>query len=301
MTNAVTHALEEALAKTGKAAGKDGVQAVETLLSDTEKGLTQSAKNHVEHEAEKEAELKAILGGAHTRDELRTKLDSATPVYHIRPDGVVQRLTADGPKKLEQSDIDRLPLKLDSNHRIREPEAVDGEKPYPLPEKPKTGSRPKVPSQQVPFDHDDLAEATQLARHEDKSYGSYRKNADTGEYDFKANNYAAARYGHEGDENGFIIVGRSQFRGLHSEPTLGIPFLEGGSAHGLTALYTEREPCSTGPNCSAWMHEHLPDHVQVRHTVEYGDTRESRALGNRQMEDHLNALRVPKPHSRYKP
>ncbi|WP_377267820.1 nucleic acid/nucleotide deaminase domain-containing protein [Peterkaempfera sp. SMS 1(5)a] len=301
MSNPVTHALEEALEKTGKAVGKDGVQAVESLLSDTEKGLTKSAKNHLEHEAEKEAELKAILGGEHTRDELRAKLDSTTPVYHIRPDGVVQRLTKDGPKDLEQADIKRLPLKLDSNNRILPPKVKAGEKPYPLPEKPKSGSRPKVNSQQVPFDHDDLAEATQLARHEDKSYGSYRKNDKTGEYDFQANNYAAARYGKEGDEDGFILVARSQNRGPHSEPALGVPFLEGGSADGLTALYTEREPCSSGPNCSAWMHEHLPDHVQVRHTVEYGDTKDSRDLGNRQMEHHLNALRVPKPHSRYKP
>ncbi|GAA5014675.1 nucleic acid/nucleotide deaminase domain-containing protein [Kitasatospora paranensis] len=301
MTNPVTQALEHALEKAGTAAGKDGVKAVENLLGDTEKGLTQSAKNHMVHEAEKEAELKGILGGAHTPDELRSKIDSATPVYHIRPDGVVQRLTGGGPKKLEQADIDRLPLKLDANHRIEPPKVNPGERPYPLPEKPKTGSRPKVPSQQVPFDHDELAEATQLARHEDKSYGGYRKNATTGEYDFQANNYAAARYGHEGDEDGFILVARSQNRGPHSEPALGVPFLEGGSAHGLTALYTEREPCSSGVNCSAWMHEHLPDHVQVRHTVEYGDTKESRDLGNRQMEHHLNALRVPKPHNKYKP
>jgi len=300
VSNPVTHALEKALEKTGKAAGKDGVHAFYNVPGDTEKGLTKSAKNHLEHEAEKEAELKAILGGAHTRDELRAKLDPSTPVYHIRPDGVVQRLTKDGPKTLEQSDIDRLPLKLDSNHRIEPPKVKAGEKPYPLPEKPATGSRPKVPSQQVPFDHDELAEATQLARHEDKSYGSYRKN-DEGEYEFKANNYAAARYGEEGDENGFVIVARSQFRGPHSEPAIGVPFLEGKSADGLTALYTEREPCSTGPNCSAWMHEYLPDHVQVRHTVEYGDTLQSRELGNRQMEHHLNALRVPRPHARYKP
>ncbi|MEY9943521.1 nucleic acid/nucleotide deaminase domain-containing protein [Kitasatospora sp. GAS1066B] len=300
MKSGVTKALEDSAEKLDKTLVDDAGKAVSGLYGKTHEGLTTTLENHAKNEAEREAELKAIKDAAKTKEALREDL-GPTPVYRIRDDGTVEKLTKTGPKKLEQEDLDRLPLKLDSEHKILEPEGADDA--YKLPPTAEGQTHPKSASQQVPFGHDELSRATQLARHEAKSYGGYREikkaGKKTGDYKFSSNNYAALRYGEEGDKNGFILVARSQYLGAHSEPALGIPLLESKSAQGITALYTEREPCSVYPNCSAWMHHYLPDHVKISHSVEYGETPDSRKAGNQLMEHYLNALRMPKPFKRY--
>lgn len=79
---------------------------------------------------------------------------------------------------------------------------------------------------------------------------------------------------------------------MHSERQIGIPFLDAKRAEGMSELYTERAPCTKSPgasDCSAWMSEHLPN-VDVSHSVEYGDTPESKKKGNDAMENYLDGI-----------
>lgn len=65
----------------------------------------------------------------------------------------------------------------------------------------------------------------------------------------------------------------------------------------MRELYTEREPCTSGKgsvDCSAWMSKHLPDGVQVSHSVEYGETEDSKKRGNDQMKQYLDGIKPKK-------
>ncbi|MFG2548364.1 nucleic acid/nucleotide deaminase domain-containing protein [Streptomyces sp. NPDC048581] len=236
-------------------------------------GLNKMAKRHRSNDDDIATELQSISKTSHGN----------TPVFHVDDEGRVTRLTSAGHQDLTDEDRARLgPLRLDSEGFVEDRKAVN----YALPE-----VRHKKPSQQVEFGSTDLSQATQLARQANRDYGQYRKGK------FSSRNYAAARYGQLGDQDGFILVGRSKFPGQHSERQVGIPFLDAGATDRMTELYTEREPCTTGSgarDCSAWMSHHLPDSVQVSHTVEYGATEDSKKQGNAQMEQYLNGLNPKK-------
>ncbi|MCL8013381.1 nucleic acid/nucleotide deaminase domain-containing protein [Streptomyces sp. AS02] len=237
-------------------------------------GLNKMAKRHRDNDHGIATELQSISKTSHGN----------TPAYHLDDKGKVTRLTAAGHQDLTAEDRARLaPLQLQGDH-VGERRAGN----YPL---PAPGDRKKKPSQQVAFGNSDLSQATQLARQANSDFGQVRKG------NFSSRNYAAARYGERGSENEFIIVGRSKWPAAHSERQVGIPFLNTGNTKGMTELYTEREPCTTGKgakNCSAWMSEYLPDSVRVSHTVEYGDTPESKQKGNDEMERYLNGLNPKK-------
>ncbi|MGW6909027.1 nucleic acid/nucleotide deaminase domain-containing protein [Streptomyces sp. NPDC054940] len=237
-------------------------------------GLNKMAKRHRSNDDDIATELQGISKKSHGN----------TPVFHVDDKGKVTRLTAAGHQDLTAEDRARLtPLQLQGDS-VGERRAGK----YPLPD---PTNRKRKPSQQVALGSTDLSQATQLARQANSDYGQVRKG------NFSSRNYAAARYGERGSENEFIIVGRSKWPAAHSERQVGIPFLNAGTTKGMTELYTEREPCTTGKgaqNCSAWMSEYLPDSVRVSHTVEYGDTPESKQKGNAEMERYLNGLNPKK-------
>jgi hypothetical protein len=264
--------------------GEAAEKAVGHMRNDMRKGLKQMHQNHRDNDDHIATELDG-LHKLRSRESLRGFGDS-THVYHMSDNGTVTRLTADGHMPLTDADRDRMALKLNSKDSVgRRPKGK-----YKLPDaegKP----RPRKDSTEVPIGSSPLAKATQLARHADNSYGNYyKKSKDSDEKVFRSNNYAAVRYGAEGDDDGFIMVGRSR-NPVHSERVLGIPFLKNQKIDGITELYTERAPCSTGVNCSAWMHHYLPESVNVSHSIEYGDTPDSQARGNAAMQSYLNRLR----------
>ncbi|NEY31208.1 hypothetical protein GTU99_03130 [Streptomyces sp. PRKS01-65] len=232
-------------------------------------GLRKMARNHRENDDSTATELQAI---------------SKKHVYHVDDQGKVTRLTSAGHQDLTAEDRARLaPLQLQGDS-VGERRAGQ----YPLPE---PADRKKKPSEQVAFGSSDLSQATRMARDANNDYGQTRKGK------FSSRNYAAARYGKEGSEEEFILVGRSKWPAAHSERQVGIPFLNADTTKGMTELYTEREPCTTGPgakNCSAWMSEYLPEGVKVSHTVEYGDTADSKQKGNDEMEQYLNSINPKK-------
>ncbi|RAG84838.1 hypothetical protein DN069_14975 [Streptacidiphilus pinicola] len=279
----MSEAVGEAAQKTEQALAKDFSPGLHDFLKDTEHKTGQVAENAAKTESEHVRTLEELRGRMH---------DKETPVYRLRDDRVVERLTADGPRALTQEDRDRLGLQLDKKDRVRKRPKGD-KSPYNLPDKGKDEERPLLDhSTQVPLGSTDLAEATQLARHEDKSYGNYSKDG------FTLNNYAAVRYGKKGDADSFILVGRSRSP-VHSERILGIPFKQAGTEGGLTELYTERAPCSTGVNCSAWMRHFLPSSVAVSHSVEYGASDASQKAGNAIMEHYVNRLWPKAPRKGY--
>jgi hypothetical protein len=233
-------------------------------------GLRKMARNHRDND-----------------DDVATKLQgiSKQHVYHVDDKGKVTRLTSSGHQDLTDRDRERLtPLNLQSDDNVGRRVAGD----YRLPD---AADRKRKSSQQVPFGSTDLSQATRMARDANKDYGQTRKGK------FSSRNYAAARYGEQGGENEFVLVGRSKWPSSHSERQVGIPFLNNGTEKGMTELYTEREPCTTGPgakDCSAWISEHLPDGVKVSHTVEYGHTTDSKQKGNDDMERYLNGINPKK-------
>ncbi|MEU9131664.1 nucleic acid/nucleotide deaminase domain-containing protein [Kitasatospora sp. NPDC048540] len=291
MSNAIAKGIKKSATKVTKAVGQDIGKAVSGAVKQVAHGSEKVAKNTAEAEEAHLKHLQSIHVPKSTLQSARNGMGS-TPVYRIRDDRVIERLTPNGPRALTADERKSLPLKLNGKDQVGK-RPTGKKNPYNLKELPKGASRPKKHSDQVDFDHDELSRATQLARHEDQSYGNYSKDKDSNKYNFSSNNYAAVRHGQEGDPGGFILVGRSRFP-THSERILGIPFLQAGDPNGITALYTEREPCTSRANCSAWMCDHLPGHVQVSHTVEYGFTDESQKRGNAQMEKHLRDLN-PRP------
>ncbi|MET8574663.1 nucleic acid/nucleotide deaminase domain-containing protein [Streptomyces sp. NPDC005012] len=105
----------------------------------------------------------------------------------------------------------------------------------------------------APGEKNDLAHATQLARHAQSYY--------------KGRNYAAARYLSEDGKSSVIIVGHSE--GRHSERVLGYPLLRHEQGGRVSELYTEREPCQKMPKCDQWLYQHFPSDLQVTHTADY--------------------------------
>ncbi|MFK0293851.1 nucleic acid/nucleotide deaminase domain-containing protein [Streptomyces sp. NPDC090442] len=284
MTNRIVKALEDGAGKLAKTLGKDAGKAVQDLYHDTGKRLKRVADNHLETDAKHAAEMERIAKRPRTE----------TPVYHLDDRGNISRLRhnpdAKTPEerykkeKLTSEDKERLGLQSSSIGAPKE-----GERLALLKDKKegKVDPRPTSPSTQVPLGSSDLGKATQLARHADNSYGTRRKK-------FTSNNYAAARVTGANGKGDFILVGRSHRNdgvnvGAHSERMIGTPFLRQGEGHRIQDLYTEREPCTSAPNCSSWMAERLP-HVNVTHSVEYGNTPASRAAGNTSMRQYLDGL-----------
>ncbi|MER7566762.1 nucleic acid/nucleotide deaminase domain-containing protein [Streptomyces sp. NPDC048523] len=238
-------------------------------------GLKQMAKRHRDNDDETALSLKQLQKGN----------DGKTPMYLMGDDGTLKRLRTDGgTDKLNQEDRDRIGLRLDGDNAGR---PLPGEANLKL--QGKERPRPLSNSTQVELGSTPLSQAVQLARHSDKSYGNHKQV--NGQDKFESNNYAAARLNsNKQDDGDFILVARSSgFR--HSERMIGFPVLRDGAGGRMTELYTERAPCSSAPNCSAWMRERL-SHVDVTHSIDYGNTKESRAQGNAEMMNYLDRLKV---------
>ncbi|MFF4032981.1 nucleic acid/nucleotide deaminase domain-containing protein [Streptomyces sviceus] len=238
-------------------------------------GLKQMAKRHKDNDDETALSLKQLQKGN----------DGKTPMYLMGDDGTLKRLHADGgTHKLTPEDRDRIGLSLDGDNAGR---PLPGESNLKL--QGKQRPRPLSNSEQVELGSTPLSQAVQLARHADKSYGNHKQV--NGQDKFESNNYAAARFNSaKQDDGNFVMVARSSgFR--HSERMIGFPVLRDGAGGRMTELYTERAPCSSAPNCSAWMKERL-SHVDVTHSIDYGNTKESRAQGNAEMMDYLDRLKA---------
>jgi hypothetical protein len=283
VTNKIVQALEHGAGKLAKTLGEDTGKAVKDLYHDAGNRLKRVADNHLENDAKHAAELENIA---------KRRRPDETPVYHIDDDGNISRLhhnpDAKHPdekyKKEELTEGDKKRLGLDSSS-IGAPR--EGERLALLRDEKegKATPRPTTSSTQIPPGSTDLAQATQLARHADKSYGTRKPRG------FTSNNYAAARVNSADGRGDFIIVGRSNRTGggAHSERMIGVPFLREGAGDRIHELYTERAPCGPAANCSAWMAERFSN-VQVSHSVEYGDTPASRAVGNTAMRNYLDGL-----------
>ncbi|MFI5553781.1 nucleic acid/nucleotide deaminase domain-containing protein [Streptomyces sp. NPDC051738] len=271
LTNLLDPVVDELVEGIGKGVKRSADHLDDSMTS----GLSKMAKRHKDNDDETALSLKQLQKGN----------DGKTPMYLMSDDGTLKRLKTDGnTDKLTQEDRDRIGLKLDGDNAGR-----------PLPGEPnlklqgKERPRPLSNSQQVELGSTPLSQAVQLARHSDKSYGNHKQV--NGEDKFESNNYAAARFNSAKDGDGdFVMVARSSgFR--HSERMIGFPVLRDGAGDRMTELYTERAPCSSAPNCSAWMKERL-SHVDVTHSIDYGNTKESRAQGNAEMMDYLDRLKA---------
>ncbi|MET7795982.1 nucleic acid/nucleotide deaminase domain-containing protein [Streptomyces decoyicus] len=261
---------------------EDGVKRTATHLDEKMVGGVKKMKlNHRENDDSIATEIQSIGKKSHGN----------APTYHVDDKGKVTRLTSGGHQPLTDEDRSRLtPIGLQGDDHV----ARRDTRKYPLPKE-----RVKKPSRQVPFGSTDLSQATQLARHANTGKIDRKtKKPEQGDYGnkgkkFTSRNYAAARYGEKGADDEFIVVGRSVYTtGMHSERQIGIPFLDAKHAGGMSELYTERAPCTKSPgasDCSAWMSEHIPN-VDVSHSVEYGDSEESKKKGNDAMEQYLNGI-----------
>ncbi|NLU70856.1 nucleic acid/nucleotide deaminase domain-containing protein [Streptomyces sp. HNM0574] len=263
LTQAVDEVAEGALGAAEKVVARAGKHIGDTVP----KNLKGAAKKHRDNDQAIADDLKGIGNKS---------------VYHVGDRGAVTRLSSTGHQPLTDDDRRRLaPLGLQGDNVGKR-----SRKDYPLPAQ---GDRTRKSSEQVELGESDLAKATRAARNVNEDYGTEHKDGR-----FTSRNYAAVRHGESGSEDEFILVGRSKFPGAHSEDQVGIPFLNSGSEGGLTELYTEREPCTSGKgamDCSAWMGEHLPEDMKVSHSVEYGNTEESKQKGNQEMRDYLTGLR----------
>ncbi|MGV9565205.1 nucleic acid/nucleotide deaminase domain-containing protein [Streptomyces sp. NPDC003480] len=249
MTNKITAALEDGAQKLGKALGEDAGKTIKALYHDTHARLKKVSHNYLEADAKHAAEIQKIAKGE-------------TPVYHMTDDGSIRRLHPDGSHSvLAAEDKDRLGL---DEANIGRPKRGEQNARLKTDKEGKELPRPQVSSQQVTAGSTDLSVATQLARHADQSYGGLDRKGE-----FQSNNYAAARVAGANGKNDFILVARSNgYR--HSERMIGTPFLRQGDEGRITHLYTERAPCDTGVNCSAWMAERLPD-TAVTHSFGSGN------------------------------
>lgn len=287
MTNKVTQALGDGAKKLAQGLGQDFKKAGKRLYSDTSEKLHKVGDNHRRNDDD----VHDLFDGMHKR----RKVDNeGTPIYHLDDEGNISRLrhnpdasASEGryaKEKLSDEDIELLGLKPESRGRPQE-----GERHALLKNKAEGATKPreKVSSTRIDPGSSDLARATQLAHHADNYYGKGGA----------GRNYAAAHVKGANGKSDFILVGRSHpgdgdegIVGAHSERMLGTPFLRQGEGERIRSLYTEREPCSTSKNCSAWMGERLP-HVQVTHSFEYGSTKESRAAGNAEVVNYLKELK----------
>jgi nucleic acid/nucleotide deaminase of polymorphic system toxin len=285
--------LSRAKSTHGRTKGKDAIaDAANAMLDQVIDGIEKGVKRSAAHLDENMTGGLKQMAKRHkgNDDDIATHLQGLTkspsrdiPVYHLDDKGKVTRISPAGHHDLTDDDRTRLTSLNLQGDSVPERRAGN----YPLPK----GRRESKPSQQVAFGSTDLSQATKLARQANNDYGRTSKGK------FSSRNYAAGRYGKQGDDDEFIIVGRSKWPASHSERQVGIPFLNAGTKDRLTELYTEREPCTTGKgaqNCSAWMSEYLPKDVRVSHTVEYGDTPDSKQKGNDAMEKYLNGMNPKK-------
>ncbi|MFF7643197.1 nucleic acid/nucleotide deaminase domain-containing protein [Streptomyces canus] len=286
--------LTRAKSSHGRARGKDPLtNLLDPMVDEVVDGIEKGVKRSAAHLDESMTSGLSKMAKRHkgNDDDIATQLQGLAkspgrdiPVYHLDDKGKVTRITSAGHHDLTDDDRTRLTSLNLQGDSVPERKAGN----YPLPAK---GKRESKSSQQVAFGSTDLSQATKTARQANSDYGRTSKGK------FSSRNYAAGRYGKQGADDEFIIVGRSKWPASHSERQVGIPFLNAGTKDGLTELYTEREPCTTGKgaqNCSAWMSEYLPKDVRVSHTVEYGDTPDSKQKGNDAMEKYLNGMNPKK-------
>jgi len=271
----LTSALDPMVDEIVEGMGRGVKRSADHLDDSMTSGLKKMAKNHQDNDDDTALSLSQLQKKGTGKD---------TPIYLMSDKGELSRLKPDGGRdKLTDADRDRIGLNIDGD-LVGRPEKGEAN----LKLKGKERPRPLSDSERVDLGSTELSRAVQLARHSDGSYGNHKKVKD-GPDVFESNNYASGRFDHKGDGNGFIVVSRSSgFR--HSERMLGFPVLRDGAGDRLKELYTERAPCSSPPNCSAWMQERLP-HVDVTHSVEYGNTKEARALGNADMMNYLDRLK----------
>lgn len=115
----------------------------------------------------------------------------------------------------------------------------------------------KVRSTKVDPYHNELGQATQIARY--------------ARHDYSGNNYAAGRYIDPDGRGESILVGYSE-KSMHSERSIGYPLLHNGKQSGLREVFTEREPCQLKPSCDRWLDRHFPQATTVHHTNDYDQT-----------------------------
>nr|WP_239157858.1 nucleic acid/nucleotide deaminase domain-containing protein [Streptomyces sp. SID13726] len=288
--------LDRAKSSHGRARGKDPLTAaLDPMVDEVVEGVGRGVKRTAEHLGD------SMVGGVrkmaknHKDNDDDTALSLAqlqkkgtgkdTPIYLMGDDGTLKRLGSDGGHSpLTDKDRDRIGLGFVDGDSVGRPQA--GETKLKL--QGKQRPRPLSDSEQVDLGSTELSRAVQLARHSDGSYGNHKK-TENGDK-FESNNYASARFDHKGEGKGFIVVSRSSgFR--HSERMLGFPVVRDDVGDRMKELYTERAPCTSPPNCSAWMKERL-SHVDVTHSVDYGSTKDSRAAGNADMMDYLDRLKA---------
>ncbi|CAL9404018.1 hypothetical protein SUDANB6_01517 [Streptomyces sp. enrichment culture] len=286
--------LSRAKATHGRTKGRDAIaDAANAMLDKVIDGLEQGVKRSAAHLDENMTGGLRKMARNHRDNDDETALSLArlrqhntgdgTPIYLMSDDGTVKRLSPDGVRAdLTEEDRQRIGLKFDGDN-VGRPQPGEANLKLQGKERPRPLSR----STPVELGSTPLSRAVQLARHADSSYGTHREV--DGKDRFESNNYAAARFDSKGD-GGFVLVARSSgFR--HSERMIGFPVLRDGAQGRMTELYTERAPCSSAPNCSAWMRERFP-HVEVTHSIDYGSTRESRAEGNAEMMKYLDRLKA---------
>ncbi|MEV6944515.1 nucleic acid/nucleotide deaminase domain-containing protein [Streptomyces sp. NPDC051172] len=261
MTNKITAALEDGAKKLGKTLGEDAGKSIKALYHDTHARLKKVSHNYLEADAKHAAEIEKLAKGE-------------TPVYHMADDGSIRRLhPGGGHSELTAEDKERLGL---DEANIGRPRLGERNARLKTDQEGKDTPRPQVSSQQVTAGSTDLSVATQMARHADQGYGGLDRKGN-----FTSNNYAAARVDGANGKGDFILVARSNgYR--HSERMIGTPFLRQGEENRITQLYTERAPCDTGVNCSAWMAERLPN-TAVTHSF---------GAGNDEMQFYLPELQA---------
>ncbi|MGA4980160.1 nucleic acid/nucleotide deaminase domain-containing protein [Streptomyces cinereoruber] len=177
--------------------------------------------------------------------------DKDVRTYLLNADGSVQRLHENGSTAaLDSDDKTRLNGVVMNNGKVWIPKTKnDKTEIYSKSDHPN-----KTESQPVKFDStDSLVRATQAAR--------------IARDDYKGTNYAAGRYVHpDGKES--ILVGYSN-KGGHSERMIGRPLIHNKKKEGLTAVFTEREPCKKPPNCARWLDFHFKQDLEVTHVADY--------------------------------
>ncbi|MFI0243096.1 nucleic acid/nucleotide deaminase domain-containing protein [Streptomyces sp. NPDC016845] len=263
--NAAAH-LTKAKSAFGRSKSRDPfTQAFDSVLHGALKGADKALKKIAKHVTETVPDRVKAASKTHKRkdhdvrddvnriDAKRQKTDPEVRMYLLNADGSVHNLHPDGTTS---------PVKANDNSGIRNIMEPDGTVWRPKPREkhpwgvPRGYKGAKAQSRKIQPGSTDLSRATEIAR--------FAKG------DYRGTNFAAARYIDPESQQEIILVGDSE--GPHSERTIGYPLLRHGRQHGLTELYTEREPCQLSPRCDAWLKLHFSDDIQVTHANDYDQT-----------------------------
>ncbi|MFI7387363.1 nucleic acid/nucleotide deaminase domain-containing protein [Streptomyces sp. NPDC049813] len=258
----------------GRTKGKDALTATfDGILEgafDVMEKASKKAADHVTHtlpERVKAASRHQKRKDHDVRDEVdrvdvkKAKRDDSTPMYLLSDDGTIRHLHPNGTT---------TPVAHNDSSGVTD---VLGDKawyPWNNTEKQRKNKRGKsgtVSSTKVAPGSTELARATQLGRHANRSErrDSY----------VPGGNYASALHD-DGKGNRFILVGASGE--AHSERSIGHPLIKKGHEGNVGELYTEREPCQKNPKCDKYLAREFRDDLEVTHSQKY-DQHEKDANG----------------------